>query len=625
MSGIFGIFDLGNQRVPTNSLERLAELMAHRGPDGIHIRQEGGVGFGHCMLHTTPESLHENLPYAEPESGLTITADARLDNRAELAEQLGLKIGSLDDLSDSQLILAAYKKWGVDCCIKLLGDFSLAIWDSPRQRLFAVRDALGIKPFYYYSTPRAFSFCSEVMPLCKLQPRLPEVNEGMVGEYLAFQFSSRRETLFKDLFRLPPGHYLVVEDGRVSIHRYWDLSFGRALYYKDQNQYAEHFLDLFRQSVTCRMRSHLPVSAELSGGLDSSSIVATVCGLKQVSPAQELNPFALIFPGLPCDEQNYIDSVANRWDIPVDRVPAQHFQPPDWKRQVLRSYHYPDMPNLSMCDTLVEKVQATGSRVVLSGIGGDEWFTGYGLNVFDLAVHHRFGELFREMRRQRGLGYKALFNQGTRVLLWPAVPFFLKKRRCEKNIRRAFPEWLLPSFIARTNLVDRIAMADGRLHQQNLIDASYYRYICSDLEGFFLETLDRHRAFAGVENRYPFLDRRLIEFAANLPEYQKSQGGQTKHIVRQGLTGLLPEAVRTRTDKAEFSYFFGQAFLLPAFEKTMNELTITANGWIEKEKILESYRRTQQFFKNDPTGPCNRIWPIWFVFATELWFNSLYQ
>ncbi len=583
MSGIFGIFNLDDQPVASTSLERMAELMAHRGPDGIHIRQEDGVGLGHCMLHTTPESLHEHLPFTEPESGLTITADARLDNRAELAEQLGLKTGSLEQLSDSQLMLAAYKKWGIECCGKLLGDFSLAIWDSPRRRLFAVRDALGIKPFYYFRTPHAFSFCSEVMPLCKLQPHMPEVNEGMVGEYLAFQFSSREETLFKDVFRLPPGHYLVVEGGRVSIHRYWDLSFPRALYYKDQKQYAEHFLDLFQRSVACRMRSHLPVSAELSGGLDSSSIVSTACGLKQGVPLQKINPFALIFPGLPCDEQHYIDSVAKRWSIPVDRVPVQHFQPPDWQRQVLRSYHYPDMPNLSMCDTLVEKVQTTGSRVILSGIGGDEWFTGYDLNIFDLAAHHRFGDLFRELRRQGSVGHKALLNKIARVLLWPTIPFFLKKRRCEKNIRHAFPEWLPPAFIARTNLLDRIAKADGRLHQKSLIDASYYRYICSDLEGFFLETLDRHRAFAGIENRYPFLDRRLVEFAANLPEYQKSSCGQTKHIVRQGLNGLLPEEVRSRTDKAEFSYFFGQAFLLPAFEKK-DERTDDNCQWLDRKR-----------------------------------------
>jgi asparagine synthase (glutamine-hydrolysing) len=625
MSGIFGILKLDDRPVASEALERLAGQMAYRGPDGTHIWQEGGVGFGHCMLHTTPESLHEALPWTEPESGLTITTDARLDNRAELAEQLGLQTGGLERLGDSQILLAAYRKWGVDCGEKLLGDFSLAIWDSRRQRLFAVRDPLGIKPFYYCRSPRAFSFCSEVMPLCKLQPHLPEVNEGMVGEYLTFQFSNREETLFKNVFRLPPGHYLIVEVGIVTLRRYWDLSFPRALYYKDQNQYAEHFLDLFRQSVACRMRSHRPVSAELSGGLDSSSIVSTACGLKQGSPSQEIKPFALIFPGLPCDEQLYIDSVAKRWAIPVNRVPAQHYQPPDWQKQVFRSFHYPDMPNLSMCDTLVEKVQATGSRVILSGIGGDEWFTGYGLNLFDLAAHRRFSELCREMRRLGGPGYKALLSQAARVLLWPAIPFFLKKRRCEKNIWQALPDWLPPSFVARTNLLDRITMADGRLHQTSLIDASYYRYICSDLEGFFLETLDRHRAFAGVENRYPFLDRRLVEFAAVLPEYQKSSCGQTKSIVRQGLTGLLPEEVRSRTDKSEFSYFFGQAFLLPAFEKRMNELTISANGWIDKEKILESYRRTQQFFRIDPTKPCNRIWPIWFVFATELWFTSLYR
>lgn len=576
------------------------------------------------MLHTTPESLNEFLPYTEQDGNLAITADARLDNRKELAEQLGFTKFSIDHMSDSQLILAAYEKWGVDCCSRLLGDFSFVIWDEPQKRLFCVRDAVGIKPFYYCSTQQTFFFCSEIRPLVKIQPSFPKINEGMIGEYLACQFSSRHETLFEEVFRLPPAHFLIVENGNISIQRYWDLSFRTTLYYKDTNEYAEHFREIFRKSVERRLRSHLPVSSELSGGLDSSSIVATATSLNRLSSNHDLMPFALIFPGLPCDEQGYIRSVAQKWSLNVHCVPASHFQPPDWQKQVLQSLHFPDMPNLSMCDNLVQEVQ-TRSRVILSGIGGDQWFTGYDFNLFDLTAHRRWLEIYRESRFQGSFSYKTQLKKTGRILLWPALPVSIKKRVCRKSIRTISPDWLPDSFIRRTNLLDRIAETDARLHCNSLIDASYYKYIVSDADGFFIETLDRHRAFLGVENRYPFLDRNLIEFSASLPEYQKTYCGKTKYILRQAMDELLPDEVKKRHDKAEFSYFFGQSFLHPIFERNMNELTIAANGWIEKDKLLTSYRNIQEWFRKQPTKACSKIWHTWFAFATELWYKSLYK
>jgi asparagine synthase (glutamine-hydrolysing) len=625
LSGIFGTYSLDDRTIPMESLKQIADLMVHRGPDGLNIWKQDFVGLGHCMLHTTLESLHEHLPYSEAESGLTITADARIDNRRDLGKLLGIQDSILDKISDSQLILSSYSKWGIDCFSKLLGDFSFVIWDRPQKRLLCVRDALGIKPFYYFKNQHTFCFCSEIKPLTKLQPSFPSINEGMVGEYLAFQFSNRHETLFKDIFRLPPAHYLLLENGRIAIKRYWDLSFQTTLYYKNPDEYAEHFLEIFQKSIARRLRSHQPVSSELSGGLDSSSIVAMATSLNRVSNNHDIRPFALIFPELPCDEQHYINSVAKKSALNVNFVPTNHFKPPDWQMQVFQSFHLPDMPNLSISDSLVKEVQASNSRVILSGIGGDEWFTSYDLSLLDLATHRRWDEILREGRFQGKLGYKPLFKRLARILLWPSVPTYLKRRACKKSIKRAFPEWLPDSFISKTNLLDRIAESDSRLHLNSLIDASYYKYIRSDLEGFFIETLDRHRAFLGVENRYPFLDRNFLDFSASLPEYQKTFCGVTKYILRQSLTELLPQEVKNRSDKAEFSYFFGQAILHPAFENNINELTIATIGWIDKEKLLKTYRQTRESLINNPTSPCYRIWPIWFAFAVELWYKSLYD
>ncbi len=625
MSGIFGINTFQAHKVAAESIERIADSLAHRSPDGIHIWRQDSIGLGHCMLHTTPESLDEHLPYCDQESGLAITADARLDNRDELGEKLGITKHSLKKMADSQVILAAYKKWGVDSFIQLLGDFAFAIWDIHNQRLLCVRDSIGIKPFYYRKSDRYFTFCSEIRPLAELKSPFPQINEGMVAEYLSFQFASRNETLFKDIFRLPPAHYLIVEKDKFSIHRYWDLPTGKRILYKTDEEYGEHFLDLFQQSVSCRMRSHLPVSAELSGGIDSSSIVSAACSLNRESHQSSLTPYALIFPGLPCDEKEHIDSVEEKWKLDVTHVPAHHFQPPDWQKQVLKSFHLPDMPNLSICDKLVQMVQLSGSKVILSGIGGDEWFSGCGLSFGGLLAHHRFSDIFREFRFQGGHGKKALLKRLTRLLLWPVIPIALRTRMCKGHTGHTFPAWLPEAFISKTHLLDRIAATDARIHSNSLIDAFYYKFILSDQQGFFLETLDRHRALAGVENRYPFLDRRLIEFAAALPEYQKSYRGQSKRIIRQGLNNLLPKEVRSRNDKAEFSYFFGQTFLTSEFEQNIKELDIANNGWIVRDIALNSYREAQVFFTNNPTKSYNKIWPIWFAFATDLWYKCLYN
>lgn len=625
MSGIFGIFHQDHGPVSMTTLEYLADLLVHRGPDGIHIRQQEYVGLGHCLLRTTPEALHEVLPLVDEERGITLTADVRLDNRRELAELLDIKISCLDSTSDGQLILAAYLQWGVGCCLKLLGDFAFAIWDRPKERFFAARDAVGIKPFYYCRQRQTVTFCSEIRPLVKMQPRLPKINEGMVGELLAFHFSSRRETFFEDIYRLPPAHYLLMEGDRFSICRYWDVSFRNTLYYKDIRDYAAHFLNLFQQSVTARLRSHLPVSAELSGGLDSSSIVVAASAFNRAAGKDTLHPYSLVFPGLPCDEQGYIDSVAKKWGLHVNQVSGIDSRPPDWHRQVLQSFHYPDMPNLSMCDRLVQDVQASNSRVLLSGIGGDEWFCGYGFNLTDLTAHGRWQAICKELHFQGASGYRQLTKRLARVLLWPLIPAVIKKRVCKRSVRGGLPHWLPEAFITRTNLLDRITAADARLHCNSLVDAWHYNYLLSDLEGFFLETLDRHRAFHGVENRYPFLDRNLIEFSLSLPEYQKTFCGETKHLLRCGLKDLLPEKVRNRSDKAEFSYVFGQAFLHPTFACTMDELTIGGNGWVDREKLRSTYRELYEFFKKNPTGSCNRVWPVWFAFATEVWFKTLYN
>jgi asparagine synthase (glutamine-hydrolysing) len=205
MSGIAGIYFLDGRSVDNVDLERMVARLAHRGPDGKGVWSEGCVGMGLGMLWTTPESLHEKLPLMNQRGDLVITADARIDNRAELIAKLNLTDSPPGDITDSELILASYERWGERCTDKLLGDFSFAIWDGREHALFCARDHFGVKPFYYYYlSERIFAFASEIKALLCLKEVPRQLNEVRVADYLVSMFDDKAITFYQDILRLPP-------------------------------------------------------------------------------------------------------------------------------------------------------------------------------------------------------------------------------------------------------------------------------------------------------------------------------------------------------------------------------------------------------------------------------------
>ena len=322
MSGIVGIYNLDGRPVEQTDLQRMLDSIAHRGPDGSGVWTDGPVGLGHRMLWTTPESLHEKLPLTNKSGDLVITADARIDNRDELIPTLNLNGRPRETIPDSEIILAAYEKWGEKCPEKLLGDFSFAIWDKRRQRIYCARDPLGIKPFYYYIDSRTFLFGSELRPLFEDPTIKQKPNEGMIAEYLAVAITDNEETLYQDIFRLPPAHFMLIRHGEFRKERYWDIDPAKEVRYRTDKEYAEHFLEIFKEAVRCRLRSHRPVGAELSGGVDSSSIVGVARSIYREESLADLGfeTFSLVFPGLPCDESGYIQDVVQLWNIKSNAV-----------------------------------------------------------------------------------------------------------------------------------------------------------------------------------------------------------------------------------------------------------------------------------------------------------------
>lgn len=611
-------------------IARMANRLAHRGPDGSAAWFNGPVGMVHLMLHTTPESLAENQPLSNSTETLCLTLDGRIDNRDDLWKVLADRFQPDTPPSDAQLLLWAYERWGTACPERIIGDFAFAIWDRREQQLFCARDVLGTKPLFYAHHRRRFLWASEPRALFKDEDLRMTPHEGMVGEYLAAAITSSRDTLFQAIQRLPPAHCLTVRpdlpNSPIRIWQYWDIDPHRQIRYKRDEDYAAHFLDLFREAVRCSLRSHRPVRAELSGGLDSSSIVATACSLIHNGSvtSRGFETLSLTFPGKACDESSYILDMMHKWRLrgTLEVVPGS--DPHDYVAQVREDLDLPDYPNSMMSMSLLTKARAQGTVVVLNGAGGDEWLGGSYYHYADLL---RSGRLFGLVRRlwddREALSVVFPSCSVLRLGLWPNLPQSLRLAVRRLLRREGLPRWISPEFARRIGLLDRIEIEPGPRRCATFAQEDLYRTLWSGWQAQGNEAGDRALARCAIEQRAPFNDRRIIEFAFAIPEEQRWRHGKPKFLLRQAMKGLLPESVRNRTTKADFSHTFVQALRAQGGARLFESLQTERLGWINGEEIRRMYRRMDDHYQAGDQRYTSATWPLWMVHGIELWLRAV--
>jgi len=563
VSGIAGIYYLDGRPVEKPTLECMVDSLRHRGPDGAGTWIAGPIGLGHRLLWTTPESTREQQPLLSQDGQLCLTADARIDNRAEVQAQVRAAGRYLRTDTDAELVLQAYEAWGEACCAKLIGDFAFAIWDERRRQLFAARDAIGIKPFYYHASGTVFRWGSEPKALFADGTLRREPNVGLMCRYLLRRFGDTEETLDQGVYRLPAAHFLVLKDGRLRKARYWDIDPARAIRYRSDQEYAEHFLSLFSEIVRAHLRGQGPVGVLLSGGLDSSSIVCTAQLLfrQGLSPANGLETFSLLYDHPACDERAYIGDVIRQWSVRANLLNSDEQLGSLDFEQVERYPDVPYFPTLLAFATTLEQARQKGIRVMLDGFGGDDLLASSFGHLTDLFWQGRFGELSRQLRLDAaGSGYSPLtlfLHHCLRPTIPQPVRTFLKPlyRRL-----RGIPSWLGTSCLEqlRREAVRTEARFD-RLptqSQQRTYDALTYGWNTN----VALPASECFSSFFGIEDRHPFFDRRLVEFLLAVPEEQRWQGAWTKTILRRAMRGILPESIRNRQTKAEFSCILDREF-----------------------------------------------------------------
>ena len=579
------------------------------------------------MLCSTPESRCERQPLAA-EDGLCLTFDGRLDNRADLARELaGADLGLALD-TDADLVLASYRRWGEDCFRRLLGDFAAAVWDPEHRKLVCARDIVGVRPLYYYRDERQFVCGSEPQQLFAAASIRPEPNEAMYAEYLSFRMTSREETLYRGVFRLPAAHLLIVDARGLETRRYYEPDPAFEVHYPSDAGYAEHFLQLFGDAIACRLRSDTPIAGELSGGLDSSSVVCLAEDLRRRGAVPDFRflTISMVTPGFAGDETPYVNAVAARWQLESCLSPPGAPDPDGFVDQIRRYRDFPNLPNVAASDGLLEVARARGCRVALTGTGGDDWLSATYSHGAELLRRGRIGEFLNQVYTDSESGaWRSRLKTGMMMGVWPLLPDAAQAAVATVRRRPLWPAYLTPEFVAATDLKRRFKRprADDRcatLSRRELLD-----WFQDGRLAYGQETDDRQHAWFGVEARHPFHDRRLVEFMLAIPEEQRWRSTATKFVLRQAMSGLLPAEIQTRTTKGDYSHIHMAAFEACGGEACFDSMEMARRGWVCQPTVVEMYRDMHAAFcRRDPSYATHAL-RLWMVYGLELLLRHGYD
>lgn len=627
MSGIGAVVYFDGRPCEPRTLEQMVAPVHHRGPDGIRFWIDGSVGLAHLALHATPEARREHQPLPSSDGLHCLTADLRLDNRAELLSLLAGHSLLRDAPTDAELLLAAYRRWGVHCAAYLVGDFALALWDSRRQTLFCARDPMGMKPLHYCRLPGSLLVASEAQQLLQ-HPAVPRhLDRVALADHLAMNRNDEGRTLFLGISQLPPATFLEATPDATRLHRYWDPDPSARIEYREERDYAAHFLDLLERATVDRLRTQSPtVAIAMSGGLDSCSVAAVAHRASQRNPAlPRVVAFSKYFPLLrECDEREFSQCMAEELALEVEYVDGEEGA---WLLEDEAIFTPPlEMPYMLWQEVnfrrLLRRAQTRGSTVLLDGHGGDNLLLGSPLVYTDALRCGHLRGVWEDIGKDAN--YHDMF--ALRILLAAAKPLLptglsttLDRLRGRAPTTRLAP-WLDERLVRESNLVARVTASPFPRRYESLARQELYesaRLLASGTQGAYW--LDRLCGHYGIEPRHPFADRRLIEYLLQIPQELLFRAGRRKRILRSALPGILPEKIRLRNYKTRFAPFWNyslQQRTSAKLRKLLQEPLLARLGLVDVKRLdvaLQAYLSGQVD---------HFLLPLWSTVTLELWLKE---
>ena len=625
MSGIAGIFHFDGAPVEPGLIEKMTGAMAYRGPDGLNHWVRGPIALGQCMLRTTQESLEEKQPLANEDESLVLVMDGWLSNWEELRAELLAKGARLRSRADAELVLRAYEAWGKDCLVHLDGDFALVVWDARKRSVFCVRDRMGLKPFHYHWDGRRLIIASDLHAILAVRSVPQEPNEGMIAEALSWEWLSRHETVWCGVMRLVGAHHMTVgAAGGPHIEQYWLPRLDADLGYKRDEDYIEHYRDLFVDCVRRSSRSYGTVACDVSGGHDSSAIFCVADYLRKVArlPAPAIKGYTVRHKARSdIDELDYARAVGRHLGLEIEETEA--FAPDlSWfEAQARKDRDFPGAPNGASAVNVRMAMASSGSRVALCGEGGDEWL---GANPFYYA---------EQILRRQWVGLYDSFradvadfglSQASHWLLsygfTPIVPGLKETLRtllrfdgASSSYEGAF--WLSPQM--RAKLRSRRVAAD-RSHSsiRNPLRRAMFETLNNAFRAHVMEKAERRASQIGIEIRAPFHDRRFIECAFAIPGRLRQLGKTTKLIHLRALADLLPSSVTERKIKATADSLF-RAHLDHMGEEFTRIIPFEHPKWLDPVGMPSLYHAYLQ-----RSSGRSWIWQLWGIYECHCVFQA---
>jgi asparagine synthase (glutamine-hydrolysing) len=548
MCGIVGAVQVKGCRANPVALRAAADVLYKRGPDDSGIWIENNVGLGHRRLAILDVTSAGHQPMVSQDGRYVIVHNGEIYNFRELRKELDAHANNWRSESDTEVILAAYAIWGTDCLKRFRGMFAFAIWDRREKALFAARDRMGVKPFYFHHSPGRFIFASRPRALSLMDPELSrEIDEQALRFYLESGYVPAPHSIYRDVGKLPPAHYLLFDGKGLQTERYWefrDIRPDPSWEQRSESDLLDELDELISRSVRLRMISDVPLGAFLSGGIDSSLVVAKMAE----SSSQPIKTFTIGFEEKDYDESNHAAVVARHLGTEHH---CEHLKVNDLLDLMpifLEEFDEPFFDSSAFPTMAVSRMTRNHVTVSLSGDGGDEMFGGY--HYYKIAQYLGFFFKLPELARTSIASLVGMIPKHQLKLLSAALhqPDSAAVFAFSRSIAKDFHGVLVPEVLAHTKSMRELFGAAAALFPRNLspaeqgmrLDAAY------TLPDDYLQKVDVASMAFSLESRDPLLDHELVEWAMKLPLMWKLRHGQNKYLLRRLAYRYVPRKIIDR-------------------------------------------------------------------------------
>ena len=605
MCGIAGIVNFNRNKIRDEEIQLMMDQLYHRGPNDKGQFIENNIGFGHLRLSIIDLSSDGRQPMFSDDNRYVIIYTGEIYNYLEIKDKLSGKF-SFRSKTDTEVLINAYRYWGINCLDYFNGMFAFAIYDRNDQSLFIARDRFGIKPLYYYLDQDRFVFSSEIPAILSVLDKKPIPDKISIFDYLMFNRTDHDDSTFiKDIKKLQHGHYIRVYDKKIKISRWYNLKDNIGKPFGSPSEFRE----IFSSSVGLRLRSDVPVGVCLSGGLDSSSIVSI---LLTDYDKTDLNTFSAIFPSSgSIDESSYINEYKKD-------LKNMHFTEPSGLTLFndLDSFmraHFEPVPSTSMyAQYKVMELAKNNVVVTLDGQGADEQLAGYhyffGIYFKYLLKNGKFKECISEI-----IHYLTLHRSTYGIQM---LSYFLLPNKLKSLVAFNKRKYISKSFF---NEYQNLSSIPNNLYTSESLQNGFLDHFEYKLE-HLLKWEDRNSMWFSLEARVPILDHRLVEKTLAMPSDMFINKGYTKHILRESLKNILPEKIRKRKSKLGFVTNEDEWFKTEPFKDYILDILHSSNfkhmGYINYEKAIN-------IFEKHLNGKVNASQEIWKWINLDLWLKMI--